>query len=57
MKNPHVSKLRELLRNLDQKLIVFVFGRDFSYDPVCVCVWVCVCDRMHVMHAITGCTG
>jgi hypothetical protein len=24
---------------------------------VCVCVWVCVCDRMHAMHAITGCPG
>ena len=24
---------------------------------VCVCVCVCVCGRMHVMHAITGCTG
>ena len=29
----------------------------FRLFAVCVCVCVCVCGRMHVMHAITGCTG
>ena len=34
-----------------------VWGSDLLVRvfAVCVCVWVCVCDRMHAMHALTGC--